>query len=125
MKYLANALRFCKNNNRDFIFLTGDAQPVSAQGEYILADKILKMCEKLNIDSPNSFYVLRGGGDESKKQWFMRIAGLDESKFLQSNGSDGTDYFNNETLLGQMFPFSPLGYVNPNNFSEILCSLQY
>ncbi|MEK0351026.1 MAG: STT3 domain-containing protein, partial [Nitrosopumilus sp.] len=85
------------------------------QADYIL---VFVAGEKLNIDSPDSFYVLRGGGDESKKQWFMRIAGYDESKFLHPNGSDGTDYFNNETLLGQMFPFSPLGYVNPNNFSE-------
>ena len=85
------------------------------QADYIL---VFVAGEKLNIDSPDSFYVLRGGGDESKKQWFMRIAGYDESKFLHSNGSDGTDYFNNETLLGKMFPFSPLGYVNPNNFSE-------
>jgi len=85
------------------------------QADYIL---VFVAGEKLNIDSPDSFYVLRGGGDESKKQWFMRIAGYDESKFLHSNGSDGTDYFNNETLLGKMFPFSPLVYVNPNNFSE-------
>ncbi len=85
------------------------------QADYIL---VFVAGEKLNINSPDSFYVLRGGGDESKKQWFMRIAGFDESKFLHSNGSDGTDYFNNETLLGKMFPFSPLGYVNPNNFSE-------
>jgi len=85
------------------------------QADYIL---VFVAGEKLNIDSPDSFYVLRGGGDESKKQWFMRIAGYDESKFLHSNGSDATDYFWNETLLGKMFPFSPLGYVNPNNFSQ-------
>jgi len=85
------------------------------QADYIL---VFVAGDKLRIDSPDSFYVLRGGGDESKKQWFMRIAGYDESKFLHSNGSDGTDYFNNETLLGKMFPFSPLGYVNPNDFSK-------
>ncbi len=48
---IKNSLYFCKNNNHDFIFLTGDAQPVSAHGEYILADKILNMCKKLSIDS--------------------------------------------------------------------------
>jgi len=85
------------------------------QADYIL---VFVAGQKLPTDSPESLYTLRGGGDESKKQWFMRIAGYDESKFLHSNGSDGTDYFNNETLLGKMFPFSPLGYVNPNNFSE-------
>ena len=71
--------------------------------------------EKLKIDSPQPFYVLRGGGDESKKQWFMRIAGYDTSKFVHSDGISGTDYFWNETLLGKMFPFSPLGYIDPNN----------
>ena len=85
------------------------------QADYIL---VFVAAEKLNIDSSTSFYVLRGGGDESKKQWFMRIAGYDESKFVHSNYLDGTDYFNNETLLGKMFPFSPLGYVNPNDFSQ-------
>ena len=34
------------------------------------------------------------------------------------DGISGTDYFWNETLLGKMFPFSPLGYVNPNNISQ-------
>ncbi|MFQ5475747.1 MAG: STT3 domain-containing protein [Nitrosopumilus sp.] len=85
------------------------------QADYVL---IFVAGEKLYIDSPDSFYSLRGGGDESKKQWFMRIAGFNESKFLQSNGSDGTDYFWNETLLGKMIPFSVLGYVNPNDFSQ-------
>ena len=74
--------------------------------------------EKLALESSESFYRLGGGGDESKKQWFMRIAGLDERKFLHSNGASGTDYFWNETLLGQMFPFSLLGYVNPNNLND-------
>ena len=30
----------------------------------------------------------------------------------------GTDYFWNETLLGKMFPFTELGYVNPNNLNQ-------
>ena len=62
--------------------------------------------EKLEVDSPDSFYVLRGGGDESKKQWFMRIAGLRSNQnILHSDGISGTDYFNNETLLGKCFHF--------------------
>jgi len=85
------------------------------QADYIL---VFVAGEKLRIDSTESLYTLRGGGDESKKQWFMRIAGYDESKFLHSDGSSGTDYFWNETLLGKMFPFSILAYVNPNDFSD-------
>ncbi|QLH03962.1 hypothetical protein C5F49_00460 [Nitrosopumilus oxyclinae] len=85
------------------------------QTDYVL---VFVAGEKLNLDSPQSFYRLGGGGDESKKQWFMRIAGLDESKYLHADGSSGTDYFWNETLLGKMFPFTLLGYVNPNNLNQ-------
>jgi len=71
--------------------------------------------EKLNILDDRPLYLLGGGGDESKKQWFMRIAGEPLSKYIHSDGISGTDYFWNETLLGQMFPFSLVAYVNPNN----------
>jgi len=57
-------------------------------------------------------YVLGGGGDESKKYWFFKIANEPLAKYLHSDGTSGTDYFWNETLLGKMIPFSPLGYVN-------------
>jgi len=74
--------------------------------------------EKLNVNTSGSFYTLLGGGDESKKQWFMKIAGYDISKYLHSDGNSGTDYFWNETLLGKMTPFTLLGYVNPNNLNQ-------
>ena len=85
------------------------------QANYVL---VFVAGEKLNLNSPESFYRLGGGGDESKKQWFMRIAGLDETKFLQSDGASGTDMFWNETLLGKMFPFTLLDYVNLNNLND-------
>lgn len=85
------------------------------QADYVL---IFVAAEKLNVNADDSLYVLRGGGDESKKQWFMKIAGYDTSKYLHSDGNSGTDYFWNETLLGKMFPFSLLGYVNPNNQNQ-------
>ena len=71
--------------------------------------------QKLDIPSENPLYTLSGGGDESKKQWFMRIADEPLSKYLHSDGISGTDYFWDQTMLGQMFPFSLLGYVNPQN----------
>jgi dolichyl-diphosphooligosaccharide--protein glycosyltransferase len=85
------------------------------QADYIL---VFVAGERLGIDAPGIFYTLGGGGDESKKTWFMRIAGHDSSKYVHSDGISGTDYFWNETLLGKMFPFSPLGYVNPNDISQ-------
>jgi len=80
--------------------------------DYVL---VFLASQKLNTESEKSFYTLNGGGDDSKKQWFMRIAGEDLSKYLFSDGVSGTDYFWNETLLGQMFPYSLEFYVNPND----------
>ncbi|MCV0431785.1 STT3 domain-containing protein [Nitrosopumilus sp.] len=85
------------------------------QADYVV---VFVAGEKLNIDSPQSFYRLGGGGDESKKQWFMRIGGFDETKFVHPDGISGTDKFWNDTLLGNMFPFSLLGYINPNNLND-------
>ncbi|GBH35229.1 hypothetical protein NZNM25_20200 [Nitrosopumilus zosterae] len=72
--------------------------------------------QRLGIDNGDQpLYTLGGGGDESKKQWFMRIASEPLPKYLHSDGVSGTDYFWNETLLGKMTPFTPLGYVNLAN----------
>jgi len=71
--------------------------------------------EKLDTGNNESLYMLGGGGDESKKQWFMRIAGEDPSKYLYSDGFSGTDYFWNNTLLGKMIPFSTLLYDDIQN----------
>ncbi len=67
--------------------------------------------ERLATASDEPLYVLEGGGDESKKQWFMRIAGEPVTKYLHPDGETATDYFWDRTLLGRLFPFSPLGYV--------------
>ena len=72
---------------------------------------------RLSSDSLDgqALYFLNGGGDESKKQWFMRIAEEPLPKYLYDDGISGTDYFWNETLLGKMIPFTPVIYVNQNN----------
>jgi dolichyl-diphosphooligosaccharide--protein glycosyltransferase len=57
-------------------------------------------------------YVLNGGGDESKKAWFVRIAELPLENYLESDGMTGTNYFWNETMLGKMIPFTPVVYYN-------------
>ena len=69
--------------------------------------------EKLNVDHEGMpLYILGGGGDESKKQWFMRIAEEPVEKYVHTDGITGTDYFWNETLLGKMIPFTTLAYHN-------------
>jgi len=44
-----NSLHYCKGDSNDLVFLTGDAQPVSAEGEYSLAEEIVGICKKMNI----------------------------------------------------------------------------
>jgi dolichyl-diphosphooligosaccharide--protein glycosyltransferase len=73
--------------------------------------------QKIDVYSEQSLYILNGGGDESKKQWFMRIAEEPLEQYLYSDGISATEYFWNNTLLGHMFPFSILGYVDLQNTS--------
>ena len=57
-------------------------------------------------------YILNGGGDESKKAWFIRIAQMPLENYLESDGMTGTNYYWNETMLGKMIPFTTLIYYN-------------
>jgi len=80
------------------------------QADYVV---VFVSGQRLAVDNEDqALYILQGGGDESKKQWFIRIAEKPTSQYLQSDGISGTDYFWNDTLLGKTFPFTPLAYVN-------------
>lgn len=82
--------------------------------------------------SGTSYYTLQlpagggftpGGGDESKKQWFIRIAGLNESQYLYPNPDD----FNLtptglNTVFGQMLPFQFAGYYDLQNQTATVTS---
>ena len=56
-----------------------------------------------------SFYTLGSGGDESKKQWFMRIGGFDENNYLEQDGFTPNPRFWNTTLLGQTHTLQAAG----------------
>ncbi|MCE2506878.1 MAG: hypothetical protein J4F36_10550 [Nitrosopumilaceae archaeon] len=75
---------------------------------------IFVAAERLSVNGGNGepIYFLSGGGDESKKQWFMRIAEKPLHDYLHTDGISGTNYFWNDTLLGKMLPFSLAYYVN-------------
>jgi dolichyl-diphosphooligosaccharide--protein glycosyltransferase len=70
------------------------------------ADYVVVFVAGQRIDEGNNqpVYLLNGGGDESKKQWFMRIAREPLQKYVHPDGSSGTDEFWNNTLLGKLFP---------------------
>jgi len=48
---MRNTLYYCKSKTNDIVFLTGDAQPVSPESEYAMAEEITKICEKLGIET--------------------------------------------------------------------------
>jgi len=77
--------------------------------DYVL---VYAAAQLITNEGEDPLYLLQGGGDESKKQWFMRIAGEPVSRYVEADGISGTDYFWQNTLLGKMFPFSPVIYVN-------------
>ncbi|HKU50633.1 MAG TPA: peptidylprolyl isomerase, partial [Nitrososphaera sp.] len=64
-----------------------------------------------NTEDRIPLYTLGQGGDESKKQWFMRIGDFDENQYIQPDGFTPKPAFWNSTLLGKMMPFRPASYV--------------
>jgi dolichyl-diphosphooligosaccharide--protein glycosyltransferase len=85
------------------MFLTGSEISLSGTSYYAL-------------QLPSGSGFTPGGGDESKKQWFIRIAGLNETEFLYPNPDDfnltptGLD-----TVFGQMLPFQFAGFYDLYN----------
>jgi dolichyl-diphosphooligosaccharide---protein glycosyltransferase len=77
------------------------------------ADYVLVFLSAQKINDNSNLYVLGGGGDESKVLWFARIAELPAEKYLKSDGITGTNYFNEQTMLAKMIPFTTAVYYNP------------
>jgi dolichyl-diphosphooligosaccharide--protein glycosyltransferase len=100
------------------------------QADYILVYNVaqIRFFGQANVtgtDTPErvAVYTLGQGGDESKKQWFMRIGGFDETQYIERDGFTPTPEFWNNTLLGKLFPFEPLYYASfgpqgPTNVQE-------
>ncbi len=104
------------------IFITGSIFPVqSSTGAGSSQYYILQV--------PSGQGLTAGGGDESKKQWFIRIGNLTESKYLECPGTDPkeltsaglpcttaddfnlTPYAAYQSLFGQLLPFRLAGYL--------------
>ena len=88
---------------------------IDTGADYVL---IFIVANKIGGTENEEVYVLAGGGDESKRIWFARIGGFDEAVFLHNDFNSGTERFWNETILGQMIPYSLLGYVNQENIQQ-------
>lgn len=84
---------------------------------YVVAQKALTGTAGDESGTQVPLYTLGQGGDESKKQWIMRIAGYNETRYLEGDGFTGKSTFWQSTLLGKLMPYEPLNYVlfGPNN----------
>lgn len=72
-------------------------------------------------NSGERLYALGTGGDETKSQWFIRIAGLPVQNYLYSDLYTVNNNFLNNTLLGQMIPYTPIAYydqINQQSWTE-------
>ena len=79
------------------------------------ADYVLVYVASTRITGENqdpTLYLLQGGADESKKQWFIRIAGEPVSRYVHPDGTSGTNFFWDNTVLGKLFPYTPVAYAN-------------
>ena len=65
-------------------------------------------------DSNIPLYTLEGGGDESKKTWYVKISNHQVSKYIQDDNITPTDYYMEKSTLGLLTPFSIFKYVEPN-----------
>ena len=63
-------------------------------------------------------YDLHGGGDESKKQWFMAIAGINPLPYMESDRFTPKPGLLENSLFGQLLPFSILSYLDPQTNTQ-------
>ena len=76
---------------------------------YVVGQKL----PSLDPANPSPLYVLGSGGDESKKHWFIRIGGFNETEYVESNGDTPKQKYW-DSLLGKMMPFQTIGFYNPS-----------
>jgi dolichyl-diphosphooligosaccharide---protein glycosyltransferase len=79
--------------------------------DYVVVYVAAQRLENYSNDGER-LYVLGTGGDETKTQWFIRIAGLPLQEYLHSDFFTINNNFLNNTLLGKMIPYSTIAYYD-------------
>jgi dolichyl-diphosphooligosaccharide--protein glycosyltransferase len=82
---------------------------------------IFVAAEKLSFQTSEfeDLFLVHGGGDESKKYWFAKIAGVEMNEYFHEDNFSGKNNFWSNTFLGKIIPYQLYGYANPetNQFS--------
>jgi dolichyl-diphosphooligosaccharide--protein glycosyltransferase len=74
---------------------------------------IFLSAQKINDNVEDKLYILTQGGDESKAPWFAQIGGFPVERFFESDLATHNNYFDEQTMLGQMIPFTTAVYYQP------------
>ena len=113
---------FVIKNIAEILFMSPDDAWKSLKEKEVDYIVVFVSGERFDVNGNNGLplYGLGGGGDESKKYWFLRIANLPLNEYLFSDQMSGTEKFWNETTLGQLIPFEIIGYVNLENQQQSL-----
>ena len=74
---------------------------------------IFLSAQKINDNVEDKLYVLGQGGDESKSPWFAQIGDFPVERFFESDLATPNNYFDEQTMLGQMIPFTTAVYYQP------------
>ena len=74
---------------------------------------IFLSAQKINDNVEDKLYILTQGGDESKVPWFAQIGDFTVERFFESDLATHNNYFDEQTMLGQMIPFTTAVYYQP------------
>ena len=84
---------------------------VAIDADYVL---IWVTAERVVSSSNLPMYLLGvGGGDETKRFWFAKVAQVPLEKYFFDDLVSGPNAFWHDTFLGKMIPFSPVLYLDP------------
>jgi dolichyl-diphosphooligosaccharide--protein glycosyltransferase len=81
----------------------------SLHADYILIFVAGQKSEEQNL---GQVYILGGGGEESKKQWFIRIGGFDQNVYLYEDEFTPKPALWDNSLLGKLMPFKLNNYID-------------
>jgi dolichyl-diphosphooligosaccharide--protein glycosyltransferase len=73
---------------------------------------------RYETDQGIPLYDLHGGADETKRGWITSIAGLSNSRFVESDGFTPNQNFQQNTLFGNLIPYSIVSYFDPTTMEQ-------
>src|SRR5574342_234372 len=82
---MKNTLYYCKNKPNDIVLLTGDAQPVTPEGEYEMAEEIIGICEKLGVKNIYTLAAYITGTFSKTPKVYGTSTSLDAEKNFQNS----------------------------------------